>query len=216
MLDYYKVDTRSAELKFRSQKISYIQHAENYIYNFASLFFINYVIIQIIIFDFSFILCFNISENVSLWDRSLISKNFKDYGFIYRIKLITIIEIANMQMLNEYIEQKVLLNSNKISVFIKTYIVNSLKPNFIINMNVLNKENIDFMLSRQTFRVKNIKISLCYVSSSIDKIIDKISYEASYKIENYYFYYFVVDLLNINNVNALNIKKNKIYFMFKR
>ena len=53
-----------------------------------------------------------------------------------------------MQILNEYIKQKVLLNSNKVLMFIKIYIVNNLKSSFIININVFNKKDIDFMFSR--------------------------------------------------------------------
>ena len=113
-----------------------------------------------------------------------------------------------MQILNQYIEQKMLLSFNKIFVFVKIYLINNFQFDLIININVLNKNNIDFLLNRQTLRVKNIEILFCYTSSS--SLINK-NYCLISQIDecekNYYFYYFVVDQLNKNNIIRFNIKK---------
>ena len=86
------------------------------------------------------------------------------YDFVHNFKFIIIIEIINIQICNEYINTKVLLNSNKISVQIKIYLINNFQLNFIINMNVLNKNDINFLLIRQALKIKNIEILLCYIS----------------------------------------------------
>ena len=82
-----------------------------------------------------------------LCDRNLLS-NENIYDFVYIIKSITIIEVIDMQILNQYIEQKMLLNLNKIFIFMKTYLMNNFQFDLIINVNVLNKNDIDFLLSR--------------------------------------------------------------------
>ena len=73
-----------------------------------------------------------------------------------------------------------LLNFNKVFVTIKIYLIKNLQFDFIIDMNVLNKNDIDFMLSRKSLKVKNIDISLCYASSPSSK-----------KTNNHYFYHFM-------------------------
>ena len=208
VLNYYDVNTRFVELKYRNKKIKYIQHAKKHIYNFVSSFFMNYAIIQISIFDFDLKLCLNIEKNVSLYDRSLLSQNRNYYNLDHRIKFITIIEVVDIQILNQYIKQKMLLNFNKISVFVKIYLINNFQFDLIINMNVLNKNNIDLLLNRQTLKVKNIEILFCYTSSSL--LINK-SYCLISQIDecekNYYFYHFVVDQSNRNNIIRFSIKK---------
>ena len=76
-------------------------------------------------------------------------------------------------------------------------------------MNVLNKNNIDFLLNRQTLRIKNIEILFCYTSSLflINKNNCFIFSINEYEKFNYYFYYFVVDYTNNDNVTKQKIRK---------
>ena len=108
----------------------------------------NYTIIQISIFDFNFILCLNIDEKVFLCDRTLLFSHINQSNLIRRIKFITIINVTGIQILNQYIKQNVLLNFNKISMFIKIYLINELQFELIININVFNKNNIDLLFNR--------------------------------------------------------------------
>ena len=105
--------------------------------------------------------------------------------------------MIDIQICHEYIDTKVLLNLNRVSVQIKTYLMNNLSFNFIININVLNKKNINFLLTRQALKIKNIEISLCYVSSS------------SMKINNYdyYIFYHFITYTNSHNIISSNIRK---------
>ena len=42
--------------------------------------------------------------------------------------------------------------------------MNNFQSNLIINMNVLNKNDINFLLIRQVLKIKDFEILLCYVS----------------------------------------------------
>lgn len=126
MLNYYDIDFYFVEFKYRIKKINYIQHAEDYVYNFFLSSFMSYAIIQISIFDLEITLCLNIDENVFFLDRKLLFQQQNYYGFVFNIKFITIIDVANMQVFNQYIESKILLSSNKISMPIKTFLINNL------------------------------------------------------------------------------------------
>ena len=106
-----------------------------------------------------------------------------------------------MKVLNKYIEKKMLLNFNKILVTIKVYLIKNLQFDFIIDMNVLNKSDIDFMLNRKSLKVKNIDILLCYAFSSSSKKI------------NYYFYHFMT-YTNKRNIIFLYIRKWKSFSNF--
>ena len=111
----------------------------------------------------------NTNENVSLCDRDLLF-NRNIYGLVYDFKFIIITEITDIQVCDEYIDTKILLDSNKIPVRIKTYLVNNLQSDLIIDMNVLNKDDIDLLLTCQALKIKDIEISLCYTSSIESKI----------------------------------------------
>ena len=65
-------------------------------YNFFSLLFINYAIIQTSIFDFDFTLYLNIDEKVFLYNRTLLFLYINYLSLIRRIKFITITKVANM------------------------------------------------------------------------------------------------------------------------
>ena len=147
---------------------------------FFSSFFMGYVTIQISIFDWELTSCLNTDENVFLCDSSFVFRDRDVYDFVKRTRLIIIIEVVDMKVLNKYIEKKMLLNFNKVFVIIKAYLVEGLQFDFIIDMNVLNRTDIDFMLSRKSLRVKNIDISLCYASSFSSK-----------KTNSHYFYHFM-------------------------
>ena len=210
VLNYYEVVTRLIESKYYTRKINYIQHAKKHVYNFFSFFFMSYATIQILFFDYDLTSCLDTNENVSFCDRNLLSFNQNHSDLVHRIKSITITEIANMQVLNQYIDQKVLLSFNRISVFIKVYLMNNLQLDLIINMNVLNKNDIDFLLSRQALRVENIEILLCYTSPSfsINKSNCFIFSVNEYKeYENYYFYHFVADHTNNSDVTKQKTRK---------
>ena len=225
VLNYYEVNTRAIESRYRTKNVEYKQHAKKHVYNFFFSIFMSYVMIQTSIFDFDLTSCLNIDENVFLCDRNLLSKNRNRYDFVHSIKFITIIDVVEMQIFDQYIKQKMLLNSNKILIQIKTYFVNDFQLDFIINTNVLNKENIDFLLNRRVFRVKNIEISLIYISFSINdnainyfineiiymkninEIINEIDdFMSKNEYENY-FYHFVVFYTNNNNVIKSKTRK---------
>ena len=207
VLDYHDVNTRFVELKYRNNETKYIQHAKKHVYNFASSFFMSYAMIKVSIFDFELTFCLNTDENVFLCDRSLLSQNRNHYDLVHRTKFITIIEIANMQMLNQYIEQKILLSLKKIFVLVKVYIINDLQSNLIIDMNVLNKDDIDLLLNRQVLRIKNVEISLFYTSLSDNENNNEINYKTKNQKHDYYFYHFVIDQSNRNDIIRLSIKK---------
>ena len=104
--------------------MNYIQYVEKYIYNFFLLNFINYAIIQTLIFDLKVTLCLNINENVFFLDRKLLLQQ-NHYNLVFNIKFITIINVINIQIFNQYIERKMLLNSNKIFIQIKAFLINN-------------------------------------------------------------------------------------------
>ena len=205
VLNYHDVDTRFTEFKYRIREIDYVQHAENHVYNFFSSFFMSYVMIRISFFDKDFTSCLNIDENVFFCDRELLSQNQNHYDFVHDIKFITIIEVADMQILDEYIEQKMFLKFNKVFVFIKIYLINDFQFELIIDMNVLNRDDIDLLFSRQALKVENIEISLCYTSSPINEISYFIS--AVKHDYNHYFYHFIAT--HNNNDDVIESKTRK-------
>ena len=218
VLNYHDTNIRFSIIKYRNKNVEYKQHAKKHVYNFFSSIFMNYVMIQTSIFDFELTSCLNIDENVFLCDRNLLSKNRNRYDFVYFIKFIIIIDVIEMQIFDQYIEQKMLLSSNKIFIEIKTYFVNDFQLDFIIKTNVLNKKDIDFLFNRRMFRVKNIEISLIYISFSInDNATNYFIYENIYmknneiinEIDEYenYFYHFVIFHTNNNDVIKSKTRK---------
>ena len=162
VLEYHEVDTRSAGPKYRTRKANYIQHAKDHVYNFSPPSSMGYATIQASIFDFDLTPCLDTGEGVSLCDRTLLPSHMNQSGLVRRTKPITITSVAGMQILDQYIEQDVLLGPNRIPVPIKAYLVNRLQPGLIIGMDVLNRGDIDLLLSRQALRVENTEIPLCY------------------------------------------------------
>ena len=107
----------------------------------------------------------NTNESVFLCDRDfLFNRNI--YDLVHRFKLIIITEVAGIQVCDEYIDTKVLLNLNKIFIRMKAYLVDNFQSSFIININVLNKNDINLLLIRQALKIKDIEILLCYTSST--------------------------------------------------
>ena len=51
VFEYYNVNINFAKSKYRIRNVNYITHAKKYIYNYSLLFFMNYVIISIFLFD---------------------------------------------------------------------------------------------------------------------------------------------------------------------
>ena len=80
-------------------------------------------------------------------------------------------------MTNEYIDQKILLNFNKISLKFKIYLINDFQSNFIIDMNVIDRNDIDFFINKNIFKIDDTKISFAY--AFIDFI--KVSYHYTIK-----------------------------------
>ena len=74
-------------------------------------------------------------------------------------------------------------------------------------MNVLNKNDINFLLIRQTLKIKDIEISLCYTSF--------ISFTTQSKIYiNWIFYYFMISRTNNHNITFFIIRKWKLILRF--
>ena len=208
MFEYHNTNINFAKSKYRIQNVNYISHAKKHVYNYSSFFFMNYVIISISLFDWEITSCLNTNENVFLCDRDfLFNRNIND--FVHRFKFIIIIKIVDIQICDKYINTKVLLNLNKISVQIKTYLINNFQSSFIINMNVLNKNNINFLLIRQTLKIKNIEILLCYTSStSFTSFITQ-----SNVYINWIFYHFMIYTINYN-ITLSYIRKWKFISRF--
>ena len=115
-----------------------------------------------------------------------------------------------MQILNQYIKHNVLLNFNRISMFIKVYLINKLQFKLIININVFNRGNIDLLLNHQALKVKDTEISLCYTPSPpalVNRINSMFSFN-NYE-EKYYFYHFNT---YTNNDNVITPKTRKQKF----
>lgn len=202
VLKYHEIDIRSKIFKNRFRDVNDCQHARKHVYNFTLSSFTNYAKIKISIFDTNFTSCLNINENVSLCDRSFLSSYENQYDLIHNIKSITIINVTKKQILNQYIEQQILLNFNKIFVQIKIYLIDNLKSNLIIDINVLNKENMNLMFTRQILKMKDIEISLYYILSS------------KRHITIYQSYHFMINALNFNKKHAhfsKNVQSSKFY-----
>ena len=199
VLNCYNIDINIFEFKYRLRNVNDKKHIKKNVYNYSSFSFMNYAMIQFSIFDKKFTFCLNIKKNVFFCDRRLLLKNV--YRFIHKIRFIIIItKIINMQQCKKYIEKKMFLNFCKIVVRVKTYLIKNFKFDFIIDMNVLNKNDIDFLFTRQILKIKNIEIFLYYVSSSSSKIFT--------------LYYFVVVYTNENDVISSNIHKWNFNFNF--
>ena len=210
VLDYHGVDTRSAGPKYHTREANYIQHAEEHVYNFSPPSSMGYAMIQASIFDMDLTPCLDTGGGVSLCDRSLLPANQNHSGLVHGAKPITITGVAGMQVLDQYIEQEVLLGPNKIPIPIKAYLVNNLQPGLIIGMDVLNRGDIDLLLSRQALRVGDIEIPLCYTppSPSANQSNCFIPSANEYE-ENYYSYHFVAGHTNNGDVTKQKTRKWK-------
>ena len=166
-LNYHNVDSRISTYNKRLQNEKYVKHAKKHVYNYSSQFFFDYVQMNVFIFDYDFISCLNIDEKMSFCSRSLLSKNKNLYDIVHRIRLITITKIAKQQICDECIEQKILLNFNKFSVKIKTYLINHLQSELIIDMNVLSRDDMNFQFNRNMLVIKKMNVFLRYSSMRI-------------------------------------------------
>ena len=119
------------------------------------------------IFDYDFISCLNIDEKVNFCFKSLFFQNKNLYDIVHRIRFITVTKVAKQQICDECIEQEILLNFNKFFVKIKTYLINHLQSNLIIDMNVLNRDDMNFQLNRNMFVIKKMNVFLRYSSVKI-------------------------------------------------
>ena len=137
VLNIHQFGIRFFEIIRRLQQTNNDEHTKKHVYNFFSLSFMRYAIIQTSIFDWNFTSCLNINENVFLCDSNFVFRDRDVYNFVKRVKFIIIIEIVDMKILNKYIEKKVLLNFNKIFVIIKIYLIKDFQFDLIIDMNVL-------------------------------------------------------------------------------
>ena len=147
VFEYHDVNINFAKSKYRIRNVNYITHAKKHVYNYSSFFFMNYAMISTFLFDRKITSCLNTNENVFLCDRDfLFNRNI--YDFVHDFKFIIIIEIIDIQICDEYIDTKVLLNSNKILIQMKIYLIDNFQSGFIININVLNKNDINSLLTR--------------------------------------------------------------------
>ena len=131
-------------------------------YNYSSQFFFDYAQVDVFIFDYDFTSCLNIDEEVSLCSRSLFSQNKNLYDIVHRIRLITITKVVEQQICDECIEQEILLDFNKFSIKIKTYLIDRLQSDLIIDMNVLNRDDIDIQLNRNMLVIEEVNVLLRY------------------------------------------------------
>ena len=161
-LNYHNVDSRVNTYNKRLQDEKYAKHAKKHVYNYFSQFFFDYAQVNVFIFDYDLISCLNIDEKVSLCSKSLFSQNKNLYDIVHRTRFITITKIVEQQICDECIEKKILLNFNKFPIKIKTYLIDRLQSNLIIDMNVLNRDDIDFQLNRNMLVIKKMNVSLRY------------------------------------------------------
>ena len=166
-MNYYCVNLRINTYNKRLQNEKYVKHAKKHVYNYLSQLFFDYVQINVFIFDYDFVSCLNIDEKMNFCFISLFLQNKNLYNIVHRIQFITITKIAKQQICHECIEQKILLNFNKFSIKIKTYLINRLQLNLIIDMNVLNRDNINFQFNRNMFVIKKINVFLRYSTMKI-------------------------------------------------
>ena len=166
-LKYYMIDIRFSDFKHRQQNENYKRYVREHVYNYSSFFSHEYVIVQISIFDWNFIFCLNTDEEMSFCSKSLLFQNKNLYDIVYRIRSITITKIVEQQICDEYVEQEILLNFNKFFIIVKIYLINRLQSNLIIDMNVLNRDDIDFQLNRNMFVINEMNVFLCYSSKKI-------------------------------------------------
>ena len=162
VLDIHQFDIRSPEAIRRLQQADKDEHAEKHVYNFSPPSSMGYATIQASIFGWELTPCLDTGGGVSLCDPSLVPRGRDAYGLVKRARPITITGVAGMRVLDKYIEEEVLLGPNKVPVVVKAYLVEGLQPGLIIGMNVLNRGDIDLMLSRKSLRVGDIDIPLCY------------------------------------------------------
>ena len=167
MLNYHNVDSRISTYNKRLQNEKYVKHTKKHVYNYSSQFFFDYIQMNVFIFDYDFISCLNIDEKVNFCFKSLFFQNKNLYDIVHRIRFITVTKVAKQQICDECIEQEILLNFNKFSIKIKTYLVNCLQSNLIIDMNVLNRDDMNFQLNRNMLVIKNVNVFLRYSSMKI-------------------------------------------------
>ena len=107
---------------------------------------------------------------------------------MYKIKFVIITKVLNRQIVDQVTKITILLNFDKYSLQIITYLVYSLLFNLIIDNDVLNRDDIDLQYNREILIVNDIDISLFYNN-------------ANYII----FYYFNVKLFTI--ISSIKYKK---------
>ena len=94
VFDYhdYDIDNNNSKRLFQNENFKF--HAKQNVYNFNSQNLFDYVNIEISIFDFEFIVCIDIENDVNFCDKNLFSKK-NIYDIVHRIKSIIIINVAN-------------------------------------------------------------------------------------------------------------------------
>ena len=164
LLNYHCVDSRVNTYNKRLQDEEYAKHVKKHVYNYSSQFFFDYAQVDVFIFDYDLTSCLNIDEKVNLCSKSLLSQNKNLYDIVHRTRLITITKVVEQQICDECIEQEILLNLNKFSIKIKTYLIDRLQSDLIIDMNVLNRDDIDIQLSRNMLVIEEVNVFLRYSS----------------------------------------------------
>ena len=167
LLNYHSVDSRISTYNKRLQDEKYVKHAKKHVYNYSSQFFFDYAQVNVFIFDYDLVSCLNIDEEMNLCFRSLFSQNKNLYDIVHRTRLITVTKVAKQQICDECIEQEILLDFNKFSVKINTYLIDRLQSDLIIDMNVLDRDDMNFQLSRNMFVIEEIDVLLRYSSMKI-------------------------------------------------
>ena len=134
----------------------------------------------------------NIDDEVSFCNKVLFSRKYK---VVHRIQSIIVIKIAKQQVCDEFIEQNVLIEFNKIFLRVKIYLIQNFQSSLIINMNVLKRNDINFQLSRNMLIINEIDVFLNYSSSTL---------KLASNLNNYIFFHFVI-AIDIK----IDIKKSK-------
>ena len=131
MFDIHQFDIRFLQIIRWLQQINKNEHAKKHVYNFFH-FFINYVIIQISIFDWKLTLCLNIDENVFLYNRNFVFRDRDVYNFVKRIKFIIVIEISLLFKLSSK-NIFVFTNSSNLIILFFTFRIDIKKNQFLNN-----------------------------------------------------------------------------------
>ena len=131
-----------------------MKHADAYIYNFVSTISFEYVNVKVSVFNYNLTACLDIDDEVTFMNRSLLLINTNLYDIVHCTQSIIVIEITSKQITDEYMKRKVQLRSDKkITLHIKIYLINRFQLELIIDMNTLERDDIDLTSRKREIRL---------------------------------------------------------------